>query len=213
MQPAFHGYTGQCAPAIVPANIGSLCSASQKLPASTTNSDPKTSIAMNQILPAPDQSLRQAYAALIIELDEHISQLTTNLVNQLHCTAGCASCCMAFSLLPLEAAILQGVLRQRSLVGSASPATCALLHDQLCQVYSARPIICRTQGLPLAYVDVEAGTIEVSACQLNFADDFAFSEEVLLFMDHYNERLATLNHHYCRSHDLPLNKRIPIADL
>ena len=168
---------------------------------------------MSQVLPPVDPALRQAYAALIADLDEQIAQLAGALTAQLRCAPTWAGCCMAFSLLPLEAAILQEELTQHKLVGATDLVVCALLRDQLCQAYPARPVICRTQGLPLAYIDPEAGAIEVSACQLNFADDFAFTEEGLLFMDPFNERLATLNHHYCRSHNLPDNHRIAIADL
>lgn len=169
---------------------------------------------MSQVLPTADPTLSQAYTTLIAELDERIAQLAEALAARLRCAPTCSSCCMAFSLLPVEAAILQEKLRHLSLSEPADPCgCCALLRDQLCQAYPARPVICRTQGLPLAYLDPEAGTIEISACQLNFAEDFAFSEEGLLFMDPFNERLATLNLHYCRSHGLATNRRIAIADL
>lgn len=169
---------------------------------------------MSQVLPPAEPALCQAYAALIAELDEQVAQLTDALAAQLRCAPTCSSCCMPFSLLPLEAAILQQKLRRHNRVGSVeSVGCCVLLHDRLCQFYPERPVICRTQGLPLAYIDHQAGTIEVSACRLNFADDFAFSEEVLLFMDPFNERLATLNHQYCRSNGLATDLRIAIAEL
>ncbi len=82
-----------------------------------------------------------------------------------------------------------------------------------CSIYDIRPIICRTQGLPIAYIDEASGSIEVSACQINFADDYQFSQKDLLFMDQLNQRLAELNLQYCNATGQDPHKRVPLAHL
>jgi Fe-S-cluster containining protein len=163
-------------------------------------------------LPRPDQSLRSDYRQLIAEIDLAVSQLIDKrFINLLHCRPGCASCCTAFRVLPLEAALLRRAVSDRE----AIPATvdndrCRLLLNARCLVYEQRPIICRTQGLPNAYIDETAGKIEVSACPLNFADDYPLVHEDLLFLDRFNNRLAELNRRYCRSAGIDPHLRLPI---
>lgn len=92
-------------------------------------------------------------------------------------------------------------------------SSCSLLHNNLCSIYDIRPLICRTQGLPLGYVDEDSGCIEVSACRLNFADDYQFSHEDLFLMDQFNLSLAELNMQYCSAAKLDPQQRIAIAGL
>ena len=132
----------------------------------------------------------------------------------LHCRPGCSACCIEFAVLPLEAALLQAVLREkmrpaaRSLQGNC----CLLLANGHCSVYERRPILCRTQGLALAYIDADQN-IEVSACPINFPEEFSFEQDDLLFMDGFNDRLAVLNLQYCRQAGLQPDCRISLADI
>ena len=120
---------------------------------------------------------------------------------------------MPFAVLALEAAIIVHLLVPSQVVSPADEKKCLLLREGLCSVYEQRPIICRTQGLPLGYIDEEAGTIEVSACELNFTQSYPFTHDDLLFMDTFNRRLAGLNQQYCCSAGLRPERRIPISDL
>ena len=164
-------------------------------------------------LPHPDQSLCSDYRQLIAEIDVAVSQLIERrFVNLLHCRPGCTSCCTAFRVLPLEAALLR---RAVSAAGGDELVTdnddrCLLLVNERCLVYEQRPIICRTQGLPNGYIDETAGKIEVSACPLNFTDDYQLVHEDLLFLDRFNNRLAELNRRYCRSTGVDPQLRLPI---
>lgn len=120
---------------------------------------------------------------------------------------------MAFSILPLEAALLLEALNAQEIILDKQEGNCIFLRDSLCSLYQWRPVICRTQGMALAYIDQDSQTIEVSACELNFPPDAAIEHDDLLFMDQFNERLADLNLQYCRQHDLPVGQRIALADL
>jgi len=161
------------------------------------------------------------YHQLLAALDAEIARIGEIHAAALSCGPRCASCCLAFSVLPIEAACL------REAVAALPPATqdrlgrnlaagndrCPLLIDELCSVYAARPVICRTQGLPLVYVDAEREAIEVSACPLNFSDDFAFAPKHLLFMDEFNAILSELNRAWCRKQGLAPTRRIPLREI
>lgn len=161
------------------------------------------------------------YHHLLAALDAEIARIGELHTATLSCGPGCASCCLAFSVLPIEAACLREAV---AALPSASQARlgqnleenadrCPLLIDDLCSVYAARPVICRTQGLPLAYVDEEREAIEVSACPLNFPEDHAFAPENLLFMDGFNARLAEINRVWCHTQGLTPGKRISLREL
>ncbi|MBE0582749.1 MAG: YkgJ family cysteine cluster protein [Desulfofustis sp.] len=162
-------------------------------------------------LPHPDPSLCSGYRQLIAEIDLAVSLLIEKrFVGLLHCRPGCTVCCTAFRVLPLEAALLRRAMSALEALPAIDDDRCRLLHEECCRIYEHRPIICRTQGLPIAYIDEAAGKIEVSACPLNFADDYLFVHEDLLFLDHFNNRLAELNRRYCRTAAIDPELRLPI---
>lgn len=163
----------------------------------------------------------QDYHQLLDDLDAEIDRIAKMHVAAISCGPGCASCCLPFSVLPIEAACVHQAINtlppaSRDRLGrnlAEDTDHCPLLINDLCSIYAARPVICRTQGLPLAYVDEKLETIEVSACPLNFPDDYAFAPEKLLFMNGFNTRLADLNLAWCRKQNLTPDKRIPLADI
>ena len=92
---------------------------------------------------------------------------------RLACRAGCAGCCQDdLTVFEIEA----DVIRKRHpelLEGGLphAPGACAFLDDEgLCRVYEARPYVCRTQGLPLRWLDEDEDgeTFEArDVCPLN----------------------------------------------
>lgn len=161
------------------------------------------------------------YHQLLAALDAEIVRIGALHAAAISCGPGCASCCRAFSVLPIEATCLLTAIgslptasRERLKRNLADGSDhCPLLMDDLCSVYGARPVICRTQGLPLAYVDAEREAIEVSACPLNFPDDYAFAPEDLLFMDGFNARLSELNRLWCLKKGLDPDRRLPFREI
>lgn len=165
---------------------------------------------------APVEHIFESYQELVDEIDSQMVQLSRErLQNVLKCKAGCDDCCMQFSVLPLEAAIIAQALQNSKLpvLNEHEPGKCRLLFSGLCLVYGARPIICRTQGMPLGYVDEGAGSIEVSACLLNFPNEYPLTQGELLMMDGFNQRLAQLNLEYCRASGIDPSQRIALDDL
>jgi Fe-S-cluster containining protein len=95
---------------------------------------------------------------------------------------------------------------------------CPLLVDDVCSIYESRPLICRTQGLPLL-IEADDGRPEIDYCPLNFTDDGArddLDEDHLVPLDELNLRLAMVNLHYCRDRgigDAQSGERVKIADI
>jgi Fe-S-cluster containining protein len=161
------------------------------------------------------------YHQLLAELNAEIARIGMMHAATLSCGPRCASCCVSFSVLAIEAAFLRQAVAALPLAGqeriernlAEDGDRCPLLIDALCGIYSARPVICRTQGLPLAYVDEEREAIEVSACPLNFPDRYAFVPEMLLFMDGFNARLSELNRAWCKKLGLDPDRRISLREV
>lgn len=138
----------------------------------------------------------------------------------MRCRPGCADCCRPFSLLPLEMAVVRQAVREldhprlealKSRVSQESDR-CPLLEEGLCVIYASRPLICRTQGFPLGYVDHEQEVVELSVCPLNFQEQQLLEKEALLYMDPLNEQLSRLNAEYGGEHHLPAGIRYEIRD-
>ncbi len=124
------------------------------------------------------------------------------------CRAGCESCChQRFGVFEVEAAPMRRALaelalrdptrRQRVRDQADAPEhadRCALLVDGRCAIYEARPMICRTHGLPIlvrrdeddgASGPDEVGSDRVDHCPLNFREQAPPAASVL--------RLAAVN--------------------
>jgi hypothetical protein len=93
---------------------------------------------------------------------------------RLQCRRGCSACCVDdLTVFAVEAALIRArapdVLRERP----HAPGACAFLDAAgACRVYAHRPYVCRTQGLPLRWVEFDApgGPVERrDICPLNEA--------------------------------------------
>ena len=155
-----------------------------------------------------------AYPQFLTHINDLSERLHTHYARHLVCRAGCSGCCHHhLSLFKVEAdAIAEAVTalpeemrervtqQARQIIGDEA-ATCPLLVDDRCAIYAARPVICRTQGLPLL-LEVEDGTPEVDFCPLNFTAADAFddlSKDKLVPLETINLQLAVLNLQYCRA--------------
>ena len=163
-------------------------------------------------LPTPTPDIERQYDHLIDDLTKETGRLEQVLGQRLHCRLGCAACCLTFSVFALEAAMI--AKRAAGLTAARPiPGACIFLENGLCRIYPFRPIICRSQGLPLAYADEERQCLEVSACLINFPEDTEFVMEELLLFDEVNRRLATLNISYCRHNQLDPGRRLALAEI
>ncbi len=108
-------------------------------------------------------------------IDRQTAQLAEIHAARLQCGRGCSSCCVdELTVFAVEALHIQ----QHNAVLLAHgtphpPGACAFLDiDGSCRIYAQRPYVCRTQGLPLRWLD-EDDTGEVyelrDICPLNEA--------------------------------------------
>lgn len=143
--------------------------------------------------------LRERLVLLRTRVDEHFSAAVERSPKAFACREGCSMCCHArFGVFELEAEPVRAALRE---LGEADPDLrervraqaddpahadrCALLVDGRCCVYEQRPLICRSQGLPLLADE------RVDWCPLNFEDEQPPRESVLN-LDALNAPLAAM---------------------
>ncbi len=145
--------------------------------------------------PAPNQALA-ALEVLRGRADGFFERVLGEHADDMRCAPGCASCCRpGLSVFTAEAVALRAALRQlqqhapelrdrvRAQGQEDLPSHCPLLVDDRCAVYAARPLICRTHGLPTIDSDAtdassdapsRLGTrrlrgLPIVHCELNFS--------------------------------------------
>jgi len=114
-----------------------------------------------------------ALEALYRDVDERSARLEAWHAERLQCRLGCSACCVdEITVFELEAANIRR--HHTSLLESESPhpdGACAFLDRAgACRIYMQRPYVCRTQGLPLRWLDEDsnAETVELrDICPLN----------------------------------------------
>jgi Fe-S-cluster containining protein len=162
------------------------------------------------------------YRALRARVDHICQEIQREFGAQIACHAGCDGCCRHISLFPVEAAALSEALddlpreeaeRMRTRARSASSdAPCPLLENGRCLLYAARPIICRTHGLPV--LTEQEGERMIDFCPLNFRDISSLPGKAVIDLDRLNTALAAINALFIdkRHGNDPLKERIPIAE-
>jgi len=168
-------------------------------------------------------------------VDLLIAKLQARYSKHLVCRAGCAGCChhhlsvfaveaeearAAIDTLPapIRARVEEQAREVIKLEARGERVACPLLVDDRCSIYESRPVICRTQGLPLL-IEAEDGEREVDFCPLNFTEAGAvddLDEDHLMPLDALNLRLALVNLKHCRETGLgdeAGGERMKMADI
>lgn len=160
---------------------------------------------------------------LYLELRERVTNEADSLFaryrSRVACKRGCYFCCDPITVLPIEIAALRNWVEEH---GAPDPnrlggppddnrPRCRFLgKNGECTVYEARPLICRTHGLPLSYrvyeYDMHGREIGPDAphytelwCDLNFTDvpeeeiDALFDEQGKINMHLIHEATEALN--------------------
>src|SRR5512145_343033 len=103
--------------------------------------------------------MRDALAA-VRALHEDVDRASATLARRhgarLHCGRGCHACCVdGITVFEVEAERIRLAHPELLRTGTPHPAgACAFLGDAgECRVYAERPYVCRTQGLPLRWVE------------------------------------------------------------
>jgi len=153
-----------------------------------------------------NEQLLNKYFELRNDIDKAASKFEAMHKPQLKCKKGCDSCCESLTIFPIEYDAIQKELGNaaelpKKKLFSKLTKSCRFLVRGECFIYKSRPIICRTQGLPLLYENMEGSSFELSVCKLNFVgvDVTKFNMENALFMAPFNSRLFLLNRDYIKT--------------
>ncbi len=158
------------------------------------------------------------YRALVARVDELCERTFTAMGDHIACHAGCDACCRHLSIFAVEAAALREALRElppekAALIRSKAAhsdenSPCPLLHEGLCLLYHARPIICRTHGLPLLLE--REGERSVDFCPENFQGLPSIPGSAVIDLERLNTMLATINALFLQEHPGP--ERLTLAE-
>ena len=161
------------------------------------------------------------YHRLLDKVDQLCEGITTLLGDALTCHAGCSSCCISISVFPVEAAAMieaagmlppeQYKLLKQRLSSKEEGDRCPLIVSDRCLLYQARPIICRTHGLPILIT--EAAGRRVDVCPLNCVGMERIPGEALIDLERLNSLLVSVNVLYLREFGIKLPERIPLTSL
>ncbi len=167
-------------------------------------------------------NLLENYYQMVERVDALCRDIQEMLSGQITCSEGCSSCCTAITLFPVEAAALNAALEalpveeqeaiRHHVAAHAGGERCPLLEDHRCLLYDARPIICRTHGLPIIYT--EGNERKVDCCPLNLSEaEQPVSGCAIIDIDRLNTLLVAVNAlflSHAEAGDLP--ERQTIAD-
>ena len=127
-------------------------------------------------LPVLDEGARAQLSRLHGAVDAMVAPLVALHGARLRCTRGCHGCCVdGLTVFALEAARI--VEHHGELLATSEPhpvGGCAFLDAQgACRIYAHRPYVCRTQGLPLRWLQARDGEhVELrDICELNVGDE------------------------------------------
>jgi Fe-S-cluster containining protein len=116
----------------------------------------------------PDASDRRAIALEVTTVhtlvDVRVRELVRRHTTRLQCKPGCADCCVdELTVFEVEAERIRYHHPELLAHGEPHPpGACAFLApDSRCRIYPQRPYVCRTQGLPLRWLqEDDAGNVQ-----------------------------------------------------
>lgn len=137
-------------------------------------------------------------------VDHAASSVARSNAARLQCRAGCSGCCVdGLTVFELEAAVIRQ--RYAALLDTGEPhpeGACAFLSaDGRCRIYPHRPYVCRTQGLPLRWLEEDehdGAIVELrDICPKNVAGDPPLEEldaDACWTLGPFEQRLADRQH-------------------
>jgi len=121
-----------------------------------------------KVLDATTDQVERLHAAV----EQMVAPLSQQHASRLQCRRGCIGCCVDdLSVFEVEALVIQR--HHAELLAKDEPhpsGRCAFLDASgACRIYANRPYVCRTQGLPLRWMDDVDGEVQElrDICALN----------------------------------------------
>lgn len=123
-------------------------------------------------------------AELTAKIDGFFARVEARHGDDMQCQTGCSDCChVRLSITAVEAEAIRAELATRRVTLNGDPDRCAALDARgRCQIYDARPVVCRSHGVPIRLR--EASLPVVRNCFRNFthtepAADCVLDQETL----------------------------------
>lgn len=141
------------------------------------------------------------YRRLVTRIDRRCREIEAAQQGHIVCRKGCDECCRHISVFAVEAVAMARALSmlaptdialiRRQAASAQLDGPCPLLFEGVCLLYDARPIICRTHGLPILLS--QEGKPRVDFCPKNFSGIAAIPGDAAIYLERINEALATIN--------------------
>ena len=157
--------------------------------------------------------------ALHDEVDARVAELEARHAGRLQCGRGCSGCCVDdITVFEVEAERIRRAHPQLLADAAPHPAgACAFLDGEgACRVYADRPYVCRTQGLPLRWLEEDAARGDEiverrDICPLNLESlpPDALPEEDCWLIGPFELRLGALEERFSQG----TRRRVALRDL
>ena len=149
----------------------------------------------------------EEYRSLRSRIDEEIRKLEGLHGQDITCHAGCATCCVNLTVFPCRILCHPGRSQKNpcdtNRFSFRRIRSLRISPWGLCRIYPFRPIICRTHGLPILFLNdsQEEPAWEVSFCELNFRNKtgIEFTDDTLLDIETINAELNRINDQFISS--------------
>ena len=123
------------------------------------------------------------YRQLVAKVDGFFVRVRDRHGEQMRCGEGCSACCRTrLTITGIEAEAIGDWARDRSeaerrtlaaagraAIGGGADRCVALDQDDRCRIYPARPLVCRSHGVPVR-LRGERSLPVITSCELNFTD-------------------------------------------
>ncbi len=165
----------------------------------------------------------ERYRELAARVDAFFARVTARHGHEMQCRPGCDACCRVHPGIPRgEAAEITALVRSLAPGARARLAAraeqprddrCPALEDDgRCAVYAARPLVCRSHGVPVRMRDARSLPV-VSSCHLNFVARGPQAADADCVLD--QETLSTILHAvdaaYAREAGVEPGERVELA--
>lgn len=156
------------------------------------------------------QEVLADYLKLVEFVEQEAERMQNLHTKHITCKKGCSSCCLSFRVFAAEREIIHKLLQKNNQnfpsKNASTKPTCKYLLKGVCSIYQYRPIMCRTHGFPLLYLNEDEDAYEFSTCELNFST-IEMSDIVVencISMDEINNTLYSINSKFLEENKIEL---------
>ena len=165
------------------------------------------------------------YRELVDKVDAFFARVLARHADRLQCRAGCDDCCrQQLSVTTVEADAIFAALpalsdevreRLRARAAHLDPRRCvALEEDGRCAIYAARPLVCRSHGVPIRTSPPRSLPV-IDACEKNFIEGgpAAADPDCVLDQTTLSTMLLAIDAEHARTNGTKPGERVALSDV